>query len=422
MLVRTALAVALSARLGARALMPIALVVAPRLGVHRSDAQTLDAGSQLQIRLLDPVSSRHGMRGHRVRALVIAPAPSDTAPVVAPATLLWGTITEAGEEHHPKRRRFVTLEFTSLETPHGQRAPIATRVSAVDNARETVDTSGRILGLPDPGLVHSKADWALLVLGTVHPVGAAALFATVRGESREQHRTIDFPRGVEMHVQLTAAAAAPAWPEWQGPPALAGAALVDSLLRTLPPRTYAFGGTKPADLINVALIGSEAEIRAAFLAAGWESAERLSIRTGFDTFIAAAKARGYSHQPVSQLLLDGRPPDFVFQKLTDTFAKRHHVRIWRWPALWKGRPIFLAAATHDVGIEFLTREHTFTHRVDPRIDLERDKVVDDFITAGLIDALSFARRTPIPGVTMNRERNPVVTDWRVAIAALGASR
>ena len=108
----------------------------------------------------------------------------------------------------------------------------------------------------------------------------------------------------------------------------------------------------------------------------------------------------------------------VFQKLTDTFAKRHHVRIWRSSATWGGSPIYVAAATHDVGIEFLTNERKFTHRVDPRIDLERDKVVDDLITAYAIDALSFVRRTPIADVTMNREKNPVVTDWGVAIASV----
>ena len=419
MLLRIALA--LAARFGVRTIIPIALVVATRPGARACTAQTLDAGTQLQIRLTDPVTSHRAMRGREVRALVIAPAPSDTTPAVAPGTVLRGTITEAGEERRNKRRRFVTLAFTSLETPDGHDAPISAQVSAVDNAQETVDTAGRILGLPDPGLVRSKADWALLALGTVQPEAAAALFAADRGELHERHHTIDFSSGVEMRVRLTADAVLPDWPAWQGPPAFADTVRVDSLLRSLPPRTYAFAGKKPADLINVVLIGSEAEVRAAFLAAGWEAAERLSIRTGFDTFVAMARARGYRHQPVSQLLLDDCPPDIVFQKLTDTFAKRHHIRIWHWPADWDGRSIFVAAATHDVGIEFLTKEHTFTHRVDPRIDLERDKVVNDLIAAGALDAISLVPRTRIPGVTMNREKNAVLTDWRVVIASLGSS-
>ena len=409
-------------RFAARTVVLLVLAIAFRLGARTAKAQTLDTGTQLHIRLLDPVSSHSSMRGHSVRALLIAPAPSDTVTIVPPGTVLDGTITGAGEAHHPKRQHFVTLEFTQLETPDGHRAPISAQVSGVDNASETVDSTGRILGLPPPGFIHSKLDWALLVLGSVHPVAAAALFATFRGESRERHRNISYLPGVEMEARLTSDATIPMWPAWQGPPVLADTTRLDSLLRSLPPRTTAFHGTQPADLINLVFIGTEQQVRAAFLSAGWDTAERLTVRTGFDVFVDAARARGYDHQPVSQLLLDGRPPDMVFQKLTDTFAKRHHVRIWRSSATWGGSPIYVAAATHDVGIEFLTNERKFTHRVDPRIDLERDKVVDDLITAYAIDALSFVRRTPIADVTMNREKNPVVTDWGVAVASVDTLR
>jgi hypothetical protein len=190
------------------------------------------------------------------------------------------------------------------------------------------------------------------------------------------------------------------------------------LLRSLPPRAYALGGRVPGDLVNLVLLGEAAEISTAFLAAGWDTAERLSARTCFDTFVALVEARDYVHQPVSQLVLDGRPPDLVFQKLTDTFAKRHHVRIWRSAVEWNGRPVFAAAATHDVGIEFSTDERSFTHRTDPAIDAERDKVVDDLLTANAVAALSLIPRPPIAGATVTGGQAPVITDWRVAILAL----
>lgn len=422
MLLRIALALVARSAATARIGVPVALAIALHTAAPSGAAQTLDAGTRLPVRLLDPVSSRPAMLGRGVRALVIAPVPGDTSPLVTPGMVLRGTITEAGQERHRKRRRFVAVEFTALETSSGHATPISALVSSVDNAAERVDTTGRILGLPDPSLVRSKTDWALLVLGTVQPEAAATLFAADRGEMHERHRTIDFRPGVEMQVRLTDSVPLPDPPEWKEPPELASAERMDSLLSNLPSRTYAFGGKKPADLVNLVLIGSDTLVRTAFRAAGWELAERLDVRTGFATFVDVARVRGYKHQPVSQLLLDGRPPDMVYQKLTDTFAKRHHIRIWRSDSEWERRPVFVAAATHDVGIEFLTRQHTFTHRVDPRIDLERDKVVNDFITAGMIEALSFPRRAPIAGATMNRERNPLVTDWRVAVALLGAQK
>jgi hypothetical protein len=316
------------------------------------------------------------------------------------------------------KRHVIVLTLTQLVTLDSDTVSITARVSGIDNARETVDPAGQILGLPESNPVHSKADWALLALGTIHPVAAVALFATIRGESHERHRTIVFHPGVEMTLRVTADAPLPAWPVWKPPDAVAAPGRLDSLIRSLPPRAFALGGKLPGDLINVVLIGDEADVRAAFRAAGWETADRLSPRTGFDTFVAMAGARGYAHQPVSKLVLDGRPPDIVFQKLTDTFAKRHHARVWHTDSTWDGRPIFVMAATHDVGLEFSTAKHTFTHRIDPHIDLERDKIVNDLLTAKVVTALSLVPRTPVPDVTANGRATTIATDWHVAVVAL----
>src|SRR5690242_18874777 len=63
-------------RFVARTLVLLVLAIAFRLGARTARAQTLDTGTQLHIRLLDPVSSHSSMRGRAVRALLIAPAPS----------------------------------------------------------------------------------------------------------------------------------------------------------------------------------------------------------------------------------------------------------------------------------------------------------------------------------------------------------
>ena len=60
------------------------------------------------------------------------------------------------------------------------------------------------------------------------------------------------------------------------------------------------------------------------------------------------------------LLLDGKLPDLVFEKTNDTFARRHHLRIWRRPGKVYGKAIWAVAATHDVGrFDFSEAEHTF---------------------------------------------------------------
>ncbi|HEX5831926.1 MAG TPA: LssY C-terminal domain-containing protein [Gemmatimonadaceae bacterium] len=405
----------------ARALSRIPLYIARVFPGAAGRARTLPAGTALHVRLLDMVGSDPTMRGRPVRALVIAPAPGDTTVIVAPGAVVRGTIVDAGAESDGPRRQLIALRFTEVVLPDGRTAPISAQVSGVDNARETVDAAGRVLGLPMPGRLESMVDWALLALGTVHPVAAAALFIADHGEEHEQHRPIVFPPGVELTLRTTADARVPVSP-WRPPLAVDSPARLDALIHDLPPRAFARGGRIAGDLVNLVLIGEPADIHAAFLAAGWDTPERLSVRTCFDTFVAMVEARDYAHQPVSQLLLDGRPPDLVFQKLTDTFAKRHHVRIWRSDVAWAGHPVFAAAATHDVGIELSTEEHTCTHRTDPAIDLERDKIVDDLVTANAVAALSLVPRTPIAGTTVTGGQATVLTDWRVAVIALGAVR
>src|SRR5262249_54125514 len=159
------------------------------------------------------------------------------------------------------------------------------------------------------------------------------------------------------------------------PAARVATALVD-LIRAFPIRTAAGRPSREADMINIVFLGSAGRLTGAFARAGWSTADALSARADVKTFLAIASREGYQQGPVSRQILDGRDPDVVFQKQTNTFAKRHHVRIWR-RGLWNGRQLWAAAATHDIGVKFAAAERTFTHRVESQIDLEREKIAND---------------------------------------------
>jgi len=383
-------------------------------------AQHVASGTALPIRLTSPVGSKIRKAGDSVFAEVIAPVLDSGRVAIAPGTKLLGVVAGAGIEQAVYRRHFLDLHFTRLAESGMPTAPIRVRVLHVDNAREVVDSTGRILGPPIPNTLHSKLTWGLLVLGVWNPIVAAALFASIQGESHELHRAIRYPPGTEMEIVTLENTPLPGWTTWQPPPPVADSqTFADSVLDFVPPRATAFGGGVPADLIDFIFIGSRKQIESAFKAAGWDRAEKLDVRTGFDVFIDAMQARGYDHQPVSTLLLGGRPPDVVYQKLTDTFAKRHHIRIWRRSDLsWGGRDVFVAAASHDVGLTFLPKEHAFSHQVDGHIDIERRKIVDDLLTANAVLALSLYPRTPIPDARMGGGTVPIHTDWNTAVLML----
>jgi hypothetical protein len=166
------------------------------------------------------------------------------------------------------------------------------------------------------------------------------------------------------------------------------------------------------------LVGTGKTLRRAFREAGWSGAAGLNSRAKFETLRAVVEDRGYSEAPVSILLLDGKPPDLVFEKVNNTFAKRHHVRIWRRPGTFRGKPLWAVAATHDIGIDFSEAERTFIHRIDPQIDGERDKVVNDLLFAGRVEAFDLLERPAVPRHGKNATGDDLETDGRVAAALL----
>ncbi len=134
--------------------------------------------------------------------------------------------------------------------------------------------------------------------------------------------------------------------------------------------------------------------------------------------LAVAEDRGYTLGPVSLETIGGRPPDRVFQKQTNTFDRRHHVRIWRLAEAHQGVPVWIASATHDIGVKFVRQERTFTHRVETDIDIERQKIVDDLRFAGAIARYTLAERRDVPARVMNATEDPMTTDGRIAVIVL----
>ena len=118
---------------------------------------------------------------------------------------------------------------------------------------------------------------------------------------------------------------------------------------------------------------------------------------------------------MSNLLLEGQPPDMQWQKGNDTFAKRHHLRIFRRPGAFDGKPIWVCSSTHDTGINFSERDRTFIHRIDSSIDKERAKVVEDLLFTGMVRSLALVDRPEVPTSASNATGDVVTTDGRMAV-------
>ncbi len=118
---------------------------------------------------------------------------------------------------------------------------------------------------------------------------------------------------------------------------------------------------------------------------------------------------------MSVLLLEGQAPSLVFQKQNNTFAMRHHLRIWQRPATFQGKPVWMCAATHDIGIEFSPEKRTFIHKIDSQIDRERAKVASDLTLTGHVKGLSLVTRPAAPTRSQNATGDALITDGSVAV-------
>ncbi len=382
----------------------------------------LAKGTKLEVRLTTPVASNSSKVGDAVEVVVIAPVMDGDRVIVAPGDKLIGKIKEVkSTEGKTDQRASLRMEFDELMDASCKESKISARVSEVDNARETVDDKGSIIGILASETLSSRLDQGLDKLAKQHSGFADFLSTIKKTVLKDPDPEIVYPAGTEMTVELTEKTRLEKAAAESGPFQKVGRLSdrsVDEMVNAQPFRTYAQSPPKPSDITNLMFIGSQAEIEAAFAAAGWSNASALNSQSGMETFRALAENRGYKEAPVSILMLDGRKPDLTFQKSANTFEKRHHLRIWRRPGTYDGKPIWVASSTHDIGIVFSPENRTFIHKIDSDIDHERAKVVNDLIFSGHVRAMALVDRLGIPKGATNATGDTLVTDGKMAVLML----
>ncbi len=381
-----------------------------------AQAETVPAGTELQVLLQTKVSST-SKTGDKVEAVVVAPMVIDDRILVPAGSRVTGTVKTATPAK-PDTRAELALDFNELVLPPATKKTLTARVSKVENARESVREDGTILGILDTETLTAQMDQGLEKLGKKY-AGFADLLRAVKGAVLQKADTeIKYEPGVELELSLTQALDLNEEHPYENLKPVSPADELNALVNALPFQTTAEKPPKPSDLTNLMYIGASDQVAAAFSAAGWSTAERVNAMSGLETFRAVAEQRGYKEAPMSTLLLEGQPPDVVFQKQLNTFAKRHHLRIFSRPEKFQGQPVWVCAATHDIGIEFSPENKTFIHKIDGQIDRERAKVVFDLLHAGMVTAVELVDRPKVPKSALNATGDKIETDGKMAVLLL----
>jgi LssY C-terminus len=176
----------------------------------------------------------------------------------------------------------------------------------------------------------------------------------------------------------------------------------------------------PGDALNVGLVGSKEDVLRAMQAALWFPADPITLRTSIEIVGSVALDRPYHDAPVSPLYYDGKKEQLAFEKPDGVSAdKRHHVRLWL--VLEKGtddRPVWLGSVTFDRGVGLSHDTGQITHHIKPDIDAERDLLMHDLSSAGMVQVFFQISGTGPTLFGRNGEGDPYYTDGEIDVANL----
>jgi hypothetical protein len=191
----------------------------------------------------------------------------------------------------------------------------------------------------------------------------------------------------------------------------------------------------PGDPVNLVLVGTLAQLRAAFARAGWAQADALTLKSSWRMVRCFLLNSPYPTAPFSTLYLFGRGQDIGFQKaIGDSPRRRHHIRFWalnmeRAEAtlgtadLWlkahrppdHERVYWVGAGTRDTGFSLTQLTFQITHATDSDTNIERDFIIAELKNINAVgDVNSYEAQQHFPAVHVNH----YITDGHVIAASL----
>jgi hypothetical protein len=362
-----------------------------------------DPETHLEVRLKTPLTSYSTKPGTPFECVVIRSLVSNNVVLIPMGATVHGHVSKAtsvglGIRHE---RASLDLVFDDFVTPDGRMFPLYATLAAVDNSRERVK-SGHIRGViaanqPNQiyfGIWHSPSLGMLSrsligLTGISHqissalslgPAGAGGILALRLALFRFPEPEIQFAPGADMRLKVNSQLQ-PGVDETPTPRPAAAPDGVSEWLRKEPFSIDRRDNRPVGDMVNMAFLGSRLQLESAFSASGWAKADPQNRKTKKQAYYAFNAMRAYVNAPVSALFYKGMLPELVFEKSLNTVTKRHHIRVW-YAGVVEGHELWLGAATHDTGGTFNPHYFRFTHKIDPNVDKERDKVVTDMTFAG----------------------------------------
>jgi hypothetical protein len=164
---------------------------------------------------------------------------------------------------------------------------------------------------------------------------------------------------------------------------------LSEMIKVLPPRVLNGEGHE-GDMLNLIFAANEHDLQEAFAHAGWVKVEKSPSQIIWHLLWQRQR---YTKLPMDKLYVFGRSQDYSYA-LPDPMsivARRHHLRIWKTDREVDGVPLWVAAATHDISIQFVKHKFRLFHRIDPDVDAERDFIATNLAKTSQVTGEQFVR-------------------------------
>jgi LssY C-terminus len=318
----------------------------------------LEHNTPVKLQFAQTISSAQVRKGDRLNFVVVSEVAVGGFTLISAGTEAAGSVIGVRKKRPLGIGGKVIIELDSVELTNGG----------------NVDLVGRREFKGNPHTIRMGV--AMAITGAIYPP-AVPLFLILSGRDRT----------VLKGTEVTAYTKNDSWLGTSDLPVTrATRSELADMVQLLPPRSLN-GEGREGDMLNLIFAAKEDDLQEAFAQAGWLKVEKSKPRIIWHLLW---QRKRYTKLPMGRLYVFGRAPDFSYAlpEPKSIVARRHHLRIWKTGGSEDGIPLWVAAATHDVGIQVVKRRFRLLHRIDPNVDEERD-----FIAASLAVTRQLVRQT-----------------------------
>ncbi len=154
---------------------------------------------------------------------------------------------------------------------------------------------------------------------------------------------------------------------------------LEEIVAQIPRHTLSYKG-RLCEPINLIVIGSRWQLQKNFIKNGWKPAVGLSPISALHALFAAIANISYPTGPVGTLYIHRRPQRLAFQKPTrsNSFRRRHHLRLWHTPYRFKRSPVWIGMLSYDRSTGHYKNSPIPTHHISPSLTSEEDYLAKSF--------------------------------------------